>query len=169
MELFISTATDKIYLMTFKDKKIIKKVIHQGNNNHTESFYDLIKQLVSDLTVLKKIYIINGPGSYTGLRVGVIFAKTVCLELNIKLYELNLLEVLFYTNKHQKVAVDAKGKKYYTFDGINHQLVPLEGLETNLLIDPVINLEQLLKTDILNGLEVKNPIEFGINYVKSAI
>ena len=38
--------------------------------------------------------VLNGPGSFTGIRVGVTIAKTICWALSKKLYQLNNLEAL---------------------------------------------------------------------------
>ncbi|MGL5020784.1 MAG: tRNA (adenosine(37)-N6)-threonylcarbamoyltransferase complex dimerization subunit type 1 TsaB [Mycoplasmatales bacterium] len=168
MNLFISTATDKIYLMTFDNEKVNKTIIHQGNNDHTTSFYDLINEIIPKLSDVKKIYIVNGPGSYTGLRVGVIFAKTMGIELNVDLYPINLLEVLYATN-HHNIAVDAKGKKYYIYNGVDHRLIATDLLEEDYLVDPLIDLEELVNSDILKNAEKVDALELGVNYVKSAI
>ena len=168
MNLFISTATDKIYLMTFENEKVNKTIIHQGNNDHTTSFYDLITQIIPKLTDVQKIYIVNGPGSYTGLRVGVIFAKTMGIELNVDLYPINLLEVLYATN-HHNVAVDAKGKKHYVYNGVEHNLISNDLLEENYLVDPLIILEEFVNSDILKNAKKVDPLKLGVNYVKSAI
>ena len=94
MNLFISTATDKVYLALFENNNILKEIIHQGNNDHTTSFYPLLDDLKFKFEDINGIYIVNGPGSYTGLRVGVIYAKMLGIEKHIDLYPIHLLEAL---------------------------------------------------------------------------
>ncbi len=167
MNLFISTATDKIYLMVFENDQIIEKKIYQGKNNHTEKLYELLAGLTTNLTEIKKIYVVNGPGSYTGLRVGVIFAKTMAMLHEIPVYPVGLMPVLFNANGQKEVYVDAKGKKYYHYDGNEITLVPME--QAKGLIDPLIEFESLLKSKYLTKIKAVDYLELTVEYVKSAI
>lgn len=47
---------------------------------------------------IAKIFIVNGPGSFTGIRVGVTIAKTIGFCLNIPIIPLSELELLATTN-----------------------------------------------------------------------
>lgn len=169
MNLFISSATDKIYLMLFEDEKIYKKVIHQGKNNHTETIYDLIDEMEILSEDINRIYVVNGPGSYTGLRVGVIFAKTYAMHLEKELVPVNLLEALYVSVGNKPVGIDAKGKKYFVYDGIEKSIQKTEDLSENVIKDPLIDLEKLVCSDYLSSLDPINYLEFEIDYVKNAI
>jgi tRNA threonylcarbamoyladenosine biosynthesis protein TsaB len=56
----------------------------------------LIKNAHSDLRNVKAIGISNGPGSYTGLRIGLATAKGLCYALGIPLITINTLAVLAF-------------------------------------------------------------------------
>ncbi len=169
MNLFISTATDKIYLMLFTaDKKIIKEIIYQGKNNHTEKLYEKLAELNIKYREIENVYVVNGPGSYTGLRVAVVFAKTLAMLTGAKLYPISLMEALYYSNNQQAIYVDAKGKKYYQYLGDEISLIKVDEYE-NGLIDPEINMDALLKSGYLSNIEAVNYLELEVNYVKTAI
>ena len=51
---------------------------------------------------IDKIFVVNGPGSFTGIRVGVTIAKTIGYCLNIPLIPLSELELLASTNTDTK-------------------------------------------------------------------
>jgi tRNA threonylcarbamoyladenosine biosynthesis protein TsaB len=53
-----------------------------------------MKEAGYDLRDLDAIAVSNGPGSYTGLRVGLATAKGICFALHIPLIILNTLEVM---------------------------------------------------------------------------
>ncbi len=167
MKLFISTATDKIYLMTFTDEKIIKQKVFQGKNNHTETLYSLIDEMKINLDEITDIYVVNGPGSYTGLRVGVIYAKTIAMLKGTNLIPVGLMPALYYANDMQHVCVDAKGKKYYSYNGEEISLIKAD--EATGLIDPEMNLDKLYESNYLNTLENVDYLDLTIEYVKSAI
>lgn len=167
MKLFISTATDKIYLMTFTNEQIIKKVIHQGKNNHTQTLYQLIEQLDCKLEDIEEIYVVNGPGSYTGLRVGVIFAKTLSMLHKIDIIPVGLMPCLYHSNQKAIVNVDAKGKKFYQYDGKEIKLVA--NTELIGLVDPLIDLDELFSSKYLETLESVHYLDLSIEYVKDAI
>ncbi len=167
MKLFISTATDKIYLMTFTDEMIIEKKVFQGKNNHTETLYKLIEEMNINFDELTQIYVVNGPGSYTGLRVGVIYAKTVAMLKGVEVIPVGLMPALYSANNEETVCVDAKGKKYYTYSGTEVTLVKAD--EVTGHIDPELDLDQLFASKYLETLESVNYLELTIEYIKSAI
>lgn len=65
---------------------------------HSEKLHQFIKQCLEKASVsfadLDAIAVSNGPGSYTGLRIGVSAAKGLCYALNIPLIALNTNDVL---------------------------------------------------------------------------
>ena len=65
--------------------------------------------LASQLT---KIVVTNGPGSYTGIRIGLTLAKVMSKVLNIKLVCLSSLQVMCGKNECSAI-IDAKSKRVY--------------------------------------------------------
>lgn len=60
----------------------------------------MIDQLLKDANILpdsiKGVVVSEGPGSYTGLRIGVATAKGICFTLNAPLLSINTLELMTY-------------------------------------------------------------------------
>lgn len=48
----------------------------------------------SDISLLDRIYVINGPGSFTGLRIGITIAKIIAWSLNKEIYTVSSLYTL---------------------------------------------------------------------------
>lgn len=167
MNLFISTSSDKIYLAVFDNNEIKTELIHQGHNDHTQTLYGLIRDLNYDLEQITDIYVVNGPGSFTGLRVGVIFAKLLAQKNNANLYPVNALMLL--TNMYNKlVALDARGGNYYILDE-NNEVILTKEINDSTLVDPLIDLSKLINNDYLLSLTPVNYLELEIVYVKHPI
>lgn len=71
------------------------------------------------LNELDAVSVVNGPGSYTGLRVGLASAKGICYALNIPLICINTLEWMAVgnaSNNHEWVCamIDARRNEVFT-------------------------------------------------------
>ena len=77
------------------------KEINTGDYSHAEMLHPLINEalLESKLTIkeIEAIAVGKGPGSYTGLRIGVSAAKGLCFANDIPLISINSLEILAQT------------------------------------------------------------------------
>lgn len=77
---------------------IIQKEDNSAQYSHAESLHVFIKEILDreqiSMNQLAGIVISKGPGSYTGLRIGVSTAKGLCYALNIPLISVNTLESL---------------------------------------------------------------------------
>ncbi|TAE60526.1 MAG: tRNA (adenosine(37)-N6)-threonylcarbamoyltransferase complex dimerization subunit type 1 TsaB, partial [Bacteroidetes bacterium] len=94
--LAIETATEVASVAVFSGEKLLGEIrIHQ-EKVHARLLLPMIQSLLRDLTIdrhaLSAIGISSGPGSYTGLRVGVSAAKGLCLALGKPLIAVPTLE-----------------------------------------------------------------------------
>ncbi|PKP12651.1 MAG: tRNA (adenosine(37)-N6)-threonylcarbamoyltransferase complex dimerization subunit type 1 TsaB [Bacteroidetes bacterium HGW-Bacteroidetes-3] len=99
MILNIETATKNCSVSIAEQGKIIAlKELNDGNYSHAEKLHELIGQVALEakieLSQLKAIAVSKGPGSYTGLRIGVSSAKGLCFALDIPLISVNTLQSL---------------------------------------------------------------------------
>lgn len=106
------------------------KVIHQLSNavqkNHATFLHQAIRELILiseiNLTSIHAIAVANGPGSYTGLRVGLSSAKGLSYALSIPLITISSLHVLAFdcivANKNQNALfcpmIDARRLEVFT-------------------------------------------------------
>jgi len=95
----IETATKNCSVALANDgiTVLCKEFAGQGYS-HAEKLHVFIKEILDESNVdfrnLSAIAISQGPGSYTGLRIGVSAAKGLCFALNIPLIAIDTLEVL---------------------------------------------------------------------------
>lgn len=81
-----------------KGKVIALKELNDGNYSHAEKLHPFIQQVLSeaniDINNIDAIAVSKGPGSYTGLRIGVSTAKGLCFALDIPLISVDTLQIL---------------------------------------------------------------------------
>lgn len=96
--LYIHTATEKAWVSIAKDSRVFKSLYHESVKDHASFLQPAIQLLLKEtslaLNEFDAIAITAGPGSYTGLRVGMASAKGLCYALQKPLILLNTLEVL---------------------------------------------------------------------------
>ncbi len=101
----IETATKNCSVSLSKNGKTIffKEHADQGYS-HAEKLHvfidEVIKECQINISEINAVAVSKGPGSYTGLRIGVSAAKGLCYALNIPLIAVDTLEIL--ANQVQK-------------------------------------------------------------------
>ncbi|MFH1004305.1 MAG: tRNA (adenosine(37)-N6)-threonylcarbamoyltransferase complex dimerization subunit type 1 TsaB [Bacteroidota bacterium] len=100
--LCLETSTKVCSVALGKNGKIIAlKESHDEQYTHSENLTlyieDVIKQAGMNLSDLDAVAVSKGPGSYTGLRIGVSVAKGLCYALNKPLIAVNTLQSLLFS------------------------------------------------------------------------
>ncbi len=95
----IETATKNCSVSISKEGKTIAlKELNRGEYSHAEKLHEFIKQVTDEVGIelsdIEAVAVSKGPGSYTGLRIGVSAAKGLCFALDIPLISVNTLQVL---------------------------------------------------------------------------
>ena len=95
----IETATKNCSVALAKDGKTIAcREIAEQNFSHAEKLHVFIEELLAENNIqfsdLNAIAVSQGPGSYTGLRIGVSSAKGFCYALNIPMIAIDTLQLL---------------------------------------------------------------------------
>ncbi|KNG79337.1 tRNA (adenosine(37)-N6)-threonylcarbamoyltransferase complex dimerization subunit type 1 TsaB [Mycoplasma sp. HU2014] len=117
MNLFIDTTNWKLVYILEKDNKIIDRLIIDNNKKISDVAIEKLKDFLTNnqLTIkdIDSFYLTKGPGSYTGVRVGLTIVKTIkVLNNNIKVYLIDSL--MFQAGKNKAISIlDARGNKYY--------------------------------------------------------
>lgn len=95
----LETATKNCSVALAKEgKTIVYKEIADEGYSHAERLHVFIEEVIKDagisLNDLAAIAVSQGPGSYTGLRIGVSAAKGLCYALGIPLIAVDTLQIL---------------------------------------------------------------------------
>ncbi len=169
MNLYIDTSTNRITLAKF-DNDDCQVLLYEANNDITVNIYGYLSKLLNsdEFDKISCIYVIVGPGSFTALRIGVTIAKTIAMEKKCKLVPINMLE-LQYTLYQQKIALDARGKKYFTYDGHTYEILPEENITDEYLVDNNVLFEDVYKSKVLYKFKEVNYLEVKVEYLKDVI
>lgn len=95
--LLIDTSSDYLYVSFYDD--VLKERIYFKNkishNNHSENIIGVIEEGLNECNIklmdFDKVVVGYGPGSYTGLRVGMVVAKMTAYCVNVPLYVVSSL------------------------------------------------------------------------------
>ncbi len=114
--LFINTSTEKLQLAVTKDGKTKKHVGGAYSKKHNADILPIIDSLLSslDLTVkdVTDVVVVVGPGSFTGIRIGVTTALAIRRATGANIVGLTSLEVV--AKKDECLAyLDCKHGNYY--------------------------------------------------------
>ena len=119
--LAIDTSTDYLSLAILKDGRIVAKFHKKADRKHSMLLVPTIEKLLKKAKLnIKKIdcfAISSGPGSFTGLRIGVTVVKGLAYALNKNIVSVPTLDVIADNAKSFKGAIcpvlDARKNKVY--------------------------------------------------------
>ena len=160
--LFIDTHSSNICLALY-DGKILIKSEKESIESHSIYVVPMLKELMENNNVsfddIKNVVAVNGPGSFTGIRIGLSVAKAICYSLDKPIYLISSLTSMLvsYESDDYKMAVIPDNKGFYisVFDKDNNSVVD-ERYQEN--ID-----EYLSKYNKVSGLlDVKKIIDYAL-------
>ena len=119
----IDTAVDVASVCLAKDGQALSIVKNESQNDHASWLHIAIKEIFEknnlELGLVDAIAVTGGPGSYTGLRIGMATAKGICFALNKPLISLNTLLVMANGAKEESTEllcpmIDARRMEAFT-------------------------------------------------------
>lgn len=162
MILCIETSTDVCSVALCEGENVVAHKEHIGTNAHAATLTPLIEELMAEtkheMGDIDAVAVSSGPGSYTGLRIGVSTAKGICYALKKPLISVNTLHVIaegiFKASPDAQMAapmIDARRMEVYT-EIINRQGEIMMPVEAKVIDGESFRMELL-----------KNKIHFGGN------
>lgn len=150
--LFISTFDKLITIGLLKNGEVLEVLEKLSSKNHSIYTMPLIDEILrnNDLepSYLNEIIVVNGPGSFTGVRLGVTIAKTLAYTLNIPIKTITSLEAFAISNETKKnklvIISDLKGKYIGYFNKDNDLIEDYKYLKNSEYEDYKNNKEQYL-------------------------
>lgn len=175
MILFIDTHASLITIALKTDKDLFIKT-QESESSHSIYTVPMIEAIFKennlDIHDLKKIIVVNGPGSFTGIRIGLSIAKTMAYALNISINTISSLKAYLISSdiKDNKMSIIEDNKGFYisAFDKDNNIIVEECYKEENPYnykeVDYKLNVNKII--DYLKNEKSENPHFIKANYIK---
>ena len=165
ISLFIDTSSSDVSIAIIKDNNILSYITKEVPNEHSVYTVKYISDILIKASLtpkdIDKIMVVNGPGSFTGVRIGVTIAKTYAYLLNKELILLSSLKILSISTNHDYCLslISAKNDNYY---------IGLYNKDNNIVIEEQFaNIDKVLQ--IINKYNPKivsdNNIEINNNKI----
>jgi len=103
----IDTATNNGSVSLSMQGKLLQERVNGQSTDHASWIHSAIKEMMHavspayQLHDVSAIAVVAGPGSYTGLRVGMSTAKGLCYALNIPVISLNTLKIMAHATNEE--------------------------------------------------------------------
>ena len=129
--LFIDTSSSDVSIAIINDNQVITSITKEIPNKHsvyTVKFIDdCIKESKLSLNNIDKIMVVTGPGSFTGVRIGVTIAKTIAYLLKKDIIQVSSLKMLSLSTSHNYCLslINANHDNYYIalYDKNNNEII----------------------------------------------
>ncbi|MBQ9181945.1 MAG: tRNA (adenosine(37)-N6)-threonylcarbamoyltransferase complex dimerization subunit type 1 TsaB [Bacilli bacterium] len=120
--LFLDTSTSKSVVSIIEDNNVLAFIDFQNNKLLSENIFILIDKCFKQANInpneIDKIFVVTGPGSFTGVRIGVTIAKTYAWTLNKEVISISSLECMASTCNCNSIVSLIDARRGYVFAGV---------------------------------------------------
>lgn len=111
--LVIDTSTSRTIVGIARDAEVLWQGFHDGATDHGNAVADLVKQAMGQGVNPDRVVVGMGPGPFTGLRVGIAFARAFAAARNLPVIGICSLDAIVVDQNEYTVAIDARRKEIY--------------------------------------------------------
>jgi tRNA threonylcarbamoyl adenosine modification protein YeaZ len=113
ISLAIDTSTSRTVVGLLDGEKVLFEKYSEGATDHGRAVSDLVAQALINNPAPDQVVVGMGPGPFTGLRVGIAFARTFALSRGIPVIGVCSLDAIETGKNDYTVAIDARRKEIY--------------------------------------------------------
>ena len=111
--LAIDTSTSRTIVGLVDGDKVLFEEYSEGATDHGRAVSDLVTKALAGNPLPSQVVVGMGPGPFTGLRVGIAFARTFALSRGIPVIGICSLDAIEVNHNSYTVAIDARRKEIY--------------------------------------------------------
>ena len=163
ISLFIDTSLSDVSIALVKDEQILSKVNNNIPGEHsvyvTKYIDDILKESSISPKDVDEVIVVNGPGSFTGIRIGVTIAKIFAYLQKIRIVSITslLARVIGNDAEYLLSTIDAKHNNYY---------IGLYDYKYNKIIEKFANINELEEIkNKYSPLVIDEEQEYNINEI----
>lgn len=164
--LFIDTSTTTLTVALIKDDKILEEST-VSSSEHSKHTMPEIEKLFKNNNIepksVNKIMVTNGPGSFTGIRIGVTIAKTYAWACNINIVPISTLKAYALSKSNYDYYVpmiDARRNAVYAgvYDKDYKEVIADTYISLDKLQEKVKDLNNIcfISNDNIKNIDVEN-------------
>lgn len=139
---YIDSTSSFLYAGIVKDNEILAEINKEMGHEMSEKTLLLIEEMFNSVDLqfkdIDKIILVNGPGSFTGTRIGVTIAKTMAWTLKIPITTISSLFAMAISTESENFKVpliDARREHVYSgvYDKDDNIIMPEQYIAMNVL------------------------------------
>ncbi len=165
--LYIDTSSNYLYSAIAEDENILAEVKEEFGQSLSEEALPKIVTLFEETNLnpkdIQKIIVVDGPGSFTGIRIGITIAKVYAWSLNIPITTIKSLEAMAVSSDNKKIHIPMiNARRGYVYAAIY-------GVENEVILKPQhIELKELQKEieKLSQDYEIISNDEFDTEFAK---
>ncbi len=173
--LYIDTSSSFLYSAIVENNTLIEEVKQEFGHNLSEeampaiiSMFEKSKLNAKDID---KIIVVNGPGSFTGIRIGITIAKVYAWSLNIPITTITSIEAMAIStniNTYKVPMLDARRGYVFTgiFDSENNVILEPSYLKKEELNDKLTDLNVFTVITNDNTIDYQNQESYTPDFLK---
>ena len=156
ISLFIDTSSKDVSIALFRDSILLSSISEETIGGHSKYTVDYINKILEANNVMpidvNKIFVVTGPGSFTGLRIGVTIAKVFSFLQNIPVVSISSLKMRSLSLKHDYCLsiMDARRGNYYVglYDENNDEIIPEQFMSKDKIISFISQYHPVIVSDM---------------------
>ena len=144
ISLFIDTSISNVSISIIKDEKILSIIQEDVPNEHSKYATSYVKRVIDEAGIdandVDNILVVNGPGSFTGVRIGVTIANTYGYLINKGIVPVSSLKSLAISSKRKEIImsiISANRNNYYVgiYDSEYNDLINEQFVNSSRLLE----------------------------------
>ena len=147
ISLFLDTSSKKLVVILVKDNKVLSKKELESINDHASHLVPFIDEVLKENNMttkdINRIFVVNGPGSFTGTRIGVTVGKTLAYSNNIKVVPVSSLKQYIFSKTgydyYVSIINDKNNRLYYGIYDKDYSDIVVDKYSTREIFDKDIS------------------------------
>lgn len=174
--LYIDTTSNYLYSCYSENEQITGKIEEQLDKDLSVFTLSRIEKMLSENNIkpkdLDKILVVNGPGSFTGIRIGVTIAKTMAHTLKKEISTVSSLKVMATSSKKEAdyyiPMIDARRNFVFAaiYDKNNNEVLKEQYINLEALKVAINNLPGEYTVITNNNIDIPNIESYNPNFEK---